>query len=305
MFSEEELLPKSKKRNLFSLGCGDWIPEATTIVDEAIREFQLELVEQVQGGMVGILILCHRDSEELILKALPPKYSRGQILALESLGSKESGLYPEIYESNPDQGTFLIEHFQGNIYDRDSPVDIPWATGAIRETIDSPLLKTETPADTLGSSQGNDFREFLSHAFRIHKGTPSELIPELVLAEQLAKEYSPSDSMKVGHLHGDFGSHNFFQTAGGLKVLDPSGVIGPIEYDAGCLASWAGGSKQKAPLVIPEIASSLSLREQQVAIWAYYRIAASANAGFYREDKKYAADRLATLPALRETYELV
>lgn len=262
----------------------DWVATIPMIINAAIEEYKLETVEQMKGGKLGIVILCKKNNQYVVLKIIHPREAAGQIAALQSL----EGPFPKIIDSNAATGTILLEYLEGEPWDMEKPIDIG-AAAAIMEIVHSTPLENyyaKAPA-------------FLDECLTPADNASSQLLDYIDKARQLAKQAPEADT----HIHGDLGAHNFFLSNGQLIVLDPSGFSGAAEFDVGSFITRSGRSKDQTLKMIPIFTDLLNLDEREVARWTIYRMTLSGNRklrrGFVEDYQAY----MDVLPKLYNHYQ--
>jgi fructosamine-3-kinase len=184
----------------------------------------------------------------------------------------------------------LLEYIQGQEWEMDEPVDLIKAAEIIQ-------IINNTELDYYASQAPG----FVADLLKSNVEIPENIKSNVKKAYQLAAE---ATSFPNKQIHADLGVHNLYSGSDGvLYGLDPSGMSGPIEFDAGTLSVFSGKPKEKCPENIPVLSEFLCLDEREVARWAIYRLIAACNRHWTRNENEKYQDALKSLPYLFDHYE--
>lgn len=266
----------------------NWFHETNSNINKALVENHLEVAKQITGGKAGVILKCSTaEGKNIILKAMPTEASVGQISALKS----ENKYYPKLLTEERG-GVFLMEYYPGE----------PWTNSNGRiDAKEMAEILYSVANSKLNDNTTEHSVNFLGRALMNMDTIPSSLKAHLPYINQLV-EKTPQD--ELFHSHGDMGVHNLYVTnSNKLMVLDPSGTVALMEYDAGCLAVWSGTGKDQTENIARDISKGANLDFREVIRWAIFRVFLSALFGHTRRNVVQHEECLNTFLLLKNRYE--
>ncbi len=204
-----------------------WLERLPGLVGEAIRRWNLSEVRIVQNLSYNYVAFARRGSEQVVLKiGVPDRELTSEMTALQIFNG--SGAV-RLLEGNEPDGMFLLERLR---------------PGCLLSTLEQDDQATQIAAEVMlhlwRPAPAEDRLIRLSDWFRgldqlrptYDGGTgpfPGNLVEEV--QELLPRLFTESNPSRL--IHGDLHHFNILQSARGWLAIDPKGVIGPPEYEAG------------------------------------------------------------------------
>ena len=278
------LLDQHALDHLYGLGYQEWVEIAPERVEIMCGLYGLSNLQPIHGGRSGAVARCtDSDGKRLILKAMLPGDFLGQVLALRSMDGHHT---PRLVAYESELKTILIEDLGGAPYPQDQEVDLEQAAEI--------LLNWQNLTPEPGLPNQYERVEYWA-------GMTLPKVREIGDAEVeralgWAMEFSKSLPNGGLILHADLGRHNLLLGGSGeVLVVDPTGAVGDLAYDAGSLAVWGGKSVLNAPNRCLLLAEFLARPLEEIEAWAAVRCALSSGFAAARGELNRRADCLYTM----------
>ena len=274
-------LNQKARIHLRGIGQEEWVSNLDERVEIMTSLYGLREHRPLEGGRAGAVIRCvGPEGDSVILKILLPKDFPGQAEALRCMSGK--GVC-RLLHSEPSLLGLVLEDLGGTPHPGDE-VDLKAVSDILKQwqTLDSsPRLPSIV--------NQLHYWESLVREGLLHR-KDQEVMGHLQWALHAAEEEQSTGVN--GLLHADLGYHNLLVTDHGMKIIDPTGAIGPLACDVGSLAIWGGFSIMDAPSRCLVLAEMLNLPLSEVKKWAAIRASFSAAFGSVRDDQKQRTDCL-------------
>lgn len=225
-------LPPDFVRNIkvaFGAEGEKWLLRLPSLLDDAVRRWDLDNVQQVGNLSYNYVAFARRDQEDVVLKIGVP--NREFISEMTTLRIFDGDGAVRLFESDENKYMFLLERLRPGtmladlIEDDEKCIHIACdvMTHLWRHKPQGPLIQL---SEWFGELKGLRAR---------YKGGTGPFPEKLVeRAESLIPELFANSSPPV-LLHGDFHHFNILSSERGWLVIDPKGVVGPPEYEVGPL----------------------------------------------------------------------
>ena len=206
-----------------------WLLRLPSLLDDAVRRWDLDNVQQVGNLSYNYVAFARRDQEDVVLKIGVP--NREFISEMTTLRIFDGDGAVRLFESDENKYMFLLERLRPGtmladlIEDDEKCIHIACdvMTHLWRHKPQGPLIQL---SEWFGELKGLRAR---------YKGGTGPFPEKLVeRAESLIPELFANSSPPV-LLHGDFHHFNILSSERGWLVIDPKGVVGPPEYEVGPL----------------------------------------------------------------------
>jgi streptomycin 6-kinase len=265
------ILPSAFIKNIFT-SFGDpgrrYLDELPELILKASRRWDLALGDPFPLSYNYVCSATRVDGTPAVLKiGIPNRELNSEINALKVYRGEGA---VRLFESAPDLGMILMERLQpGNILstlaDDDHATEI--AAGVMK------VIQRPPPEDNGFIKLQGWFDELSNLRPRFAGGTGPFREKTVEIVEQLVRELFEENHPNV-LLHGDFHHFNILSSDRGWLVIDPKGVIGPAEYEAGpyLLNPWGEMPNEKEAIQrtrrrISILAEHLGFDQQTLINW--------------------------------------
>lgn len=225
-------LPPDFVRNIkvaFGAEGEKWLLRLPSLLEDAVRRWDLDDVQQVGNLSYNYVAFARRDQEDVVLKIGVP--NREFISEMTTLRIFDGDGAVRLLESDADNYMFLLERLRPGTMLADLIEDDEKCTHIACDVM-THLWRHKPQGPLIQLSEW--FGELKGLRARYKGGTgpfPEKLVER---AESLIPELFVNSSPPV-LLHGDFHHFNILSSERGWLVIDPKGVIGPPEYEVGPL----------------------------------------------------------------------
>ena len=270
-------------------------------IEAAAQRWGLTDIEPVPDLSYNFVAFARRGTEDVVLKlGVPNRELTGEISALHFYAGQGAA---RLLDSDAAQGMLLLERLK---------------PGRLLAALEDDEHATEIAAGVMGQlwrpapARGDFillkdwFDGFKRLRSRFDGGTGP--LPHLLVeqAERLVGDFFSEGCPNV-LLHGDFHHYNILESGHGWVIIDPKGVIGPAEYEAGPLlmnplGSVPGGDNPEVRTGrrIAILAERLGFERERLRLWALAHAVLSAWWSLEdNEDWRYAIECAALFDRLR------
>ncbi len=225
-------LPPDFVRNIkvaFGAEGEKWLLRLPSLLEDAVRRWDLDDVQQVGNLSYNYVAFARRDQEDVVLKIGVP--NREFISEMTTLRIFDGDGAVRLLESDENKYMFLLERLRPGTMLADLIEDDEKCTHIACDVM-THLWRHKPQGPLIQLSEW--FGELKGLRARYKGGTgpfPEKLVER---AESLIPELFANSSPPV-LLHGDFHHFNILSSERGWLVIDPKGVVGPPEYEVGPL----------------------------------------------------------------------
>jgi len=223
-----------------------WLDGLPSLVDELAREWELELGQELVGGVLAFV--CTVDGERVLKVAGPWDRPADEIAALRSWAG---GAAPRLQRADADRGALLLERIRPG----------ERATMATAGEVAAVLTALHVEPPPVRSLAGVAKRR-VERALGQGRARADAVERALATIEELDRHAPPPVL-----LHGDFDERNLLTCARrGLAAIDPLPCAGDPAYDA---AHWAHANGRPGRRErIAAIAAATGLDPARVRAWS-------------------------------------
>jgi len=237
----------------FGLNGQRWLERLPALLDEATQRWHLELGDPFPLSYNFVCAVTQKEGSQAVLKIGVP--NRELTSEINSLRLYNGQAACRILEADAEKGMLLLERLQpgsmlATLKDDDQATEI--AAEVMKK-----IHRTAPQPEGFLSLRGwfNELKELRT---RFGGGTGPFPEKSFAVAEGLIRDLFAEQSPQV-LLHGDFHHFNILLSERGWLVIDPKGVIGPAEYEAGPLLINPYN-------VMPEETEAIRRTERRIAI---------------------------------------
>jgi streptomycin 6-kinase len=210
-------------------GGAEWLERLPDLLNEATGRWHLILGEPFLLSYNYVCAAIQKNGRKAVLKiGVPNRELTSEMHALRLYNGQGAC---HLLESDAEKGMLLLERLQPGIM-LATLKDDDQATGIAAEVMKT--IQRPAPKQNGYLSLRGWFDELKKLRPRFGGGTGPFTKKSFATAEGLIRELFAEDRPQV-LLHGDFHHFNILLSQRGWLVIDPKGVIGPAEYEAGPL----------------------------------------------------------------------
>jgi streptomycin 6-kinase len=216
-------------RNAFPSEAEHWLASLPDLLAEAARRWDLTIGEPFLLSYNYVCGATRADGTHAVLKiGVPNRELTSEINTLRMYNGVGAC---RIYEGDPERGMLLLERlFPGTmLVDLEDDDQATAIAAEVMKQTHRPVPQEEEFLSLIGW-----FDELKKLRPHFNGGTGPFPEKSFAMAEGLIHDLFAEDRPQV-LLHGDFHHYNILLSARGWLVIDPKGVAGPAEYEAGPL----------------------------------------------------------------------
>jgi streptomycin 6-kinase len=264
-------LPIDFTRNINTAfpGGTEWLERLPGLLDEAARRWHLLLGDPFPLSYNYVCAATRKDGSAAVLKiGVPNRELTSEINTLRLYNGQGAC---RILEADADKGMLLLERLQpgtmlASLKSDDEATEI---AAEVMKTIHRPAPQQEGFLSLRGW-----FDELKKLRPRFGGGTGPFPEKSFATAEELIRDLFAEQRPQV-LLHGDFHHFNILLSGRGWLVIDPKGVAGPAEYEAGPLLTNPNNimleesqAIRRTQRRIASLAERLGFEPQRLRAWA-------------------------------------